>query len=88
MWRGDVDDRCLYCNGFLEPKRFSREVEKKISKELLKEADYLFINPTDSLVQKTYKRFFNWLRWWAFYVQIAFFAFISLLLVLLSLMAA
>jgi len=42
MWNGQVDDRCLYCGGFLEPQRFSREVEKKINLELLEENELLF----------------------------------------------
>jgi tRNA(Ile2) C34 agmatinyltransferase TiaS len=43
MWKGQVDDRCFFCDEFLEPQRFSREVEKKVNRELLKENDYLFI---------------------------------------------
>jgi len=86
MWEGRVDDRCLYCDGFLEPQRFSREVEKKVNRELLKENDYLFIKPGDGLIIRWYKKSVNAFRWMAFYVQIAFFLFVTLLLVLLSLM--
>jgi hypothetical protein len=86
MWEGRVDDRCLYCDGFLEPQRFSREVEKKVNRELLKENDYLFIKPGDGLVTRWYKKSVNAFRWMAFYVQIVFFLFVTLLLVLLSLM--
>ncbi|HEY8781920.1 MAG TPA: hypothetical protein VIM16_09915 [Mucilaginibacter sp.] len=85
MWNGQVDDRCLYCGGFLEPQRFSREVEKKINLELLEENDYFFIKPADSPIKRWYKHFFNSIRWLAYYVQIAFFLFVTLLLVLLSL---
>ena len=85
MWAGHVDDRCLYCGEFLEPKRFSREVEKKIRDEVKTENDYFYIKPGDKGLIRRFKVFFNSLRWWAFYLQIAFFAFISLLLVLLSL---
>ena len=87
MWTGGIDDRCLYCDEFLEPQRFSREVEKKIGRELTKENDYFFIKPADGPIKREIKRFFNSLRWWAYYLQIAFFVFISLLLVLLSLFA-
>jgi hypothetical protein len=87
MWNGDVDDRCLYCGEFLEPQRFSREVERKISTELLKENDYFFVKPGDGTFKRWCKQFLNWLRWWAYYVQIAFFIFITLLLVLLSIFA-
>jgi hypothetical protein len=86
MWAGHIDDRCLYCNGFLEPQRFSREVEKKVNKEVLKENDYLFIKPTDSPLIRDFKKFINSFRWVVFYLQILFFAFITLLLVLLSLL--
>jgi hypothetical protein len=84
MWNGLVDDRCLYCSEFLEPNRFSREIEKKIGKELLKEQDYLFINPADGPYKRRFKRFLNAMRWLAYYSQIAFFLFVTMLLVLLS----
>lgn len=86
MWNGDIDDRCLYCDGFLEPKRFSREVEKKIRGQVQKENDYFFIKPGDSEFKRTIKTFFNNLRWLAYYLQITFFVFITLLLLLLSLL--
>jgi len=85
MWNGDIDDRCLYCDEFIEPQRFSREIEKKINTELLKENDFFFIKPGDGPFKRAYKRFFNSLRWVAYYVQIIFFLFVTLLLVLLSL---
>jgi hypothetical protein len=87
MWNGHVDDRCLFCGEFLEPNRFSREVEKKINIELLKEDDYLFVKPGDNLFMRLCKRVFNTLRWWAYYMQIAFFLFVTFLLVLISLVA-
>jgi hypothetical protein len=87
LWNGDIDDRCLYCDEFLEPQRFSREVEKKINQDLLKENDYFFIKPTDGLIKRGCKRILNRLRWLAYYVQIAFFIFVTLLLVLLSIIA-
>ena len=85
LWAGGIDDRCLYCDGFLEPQRFSREVEKKIRREVIKENDYFFIRPADSDITRQGKVFFNLVRWVAFYLQIAFFFFISLILVLISL---
>lgn len=84
MWNGLVDDRCLNCSEFLEPQRFSREIEKKISTELLKENDYFFIKPEDGQLKRWCKAFLNLVRWWAYYVQIAFFIFVTTLLVLLS----
>ena len=88
MWKGDVHDRCFFCDEFLEPQRFSREVEKKVNRELLKENDYLFIKPGDSDLTRWIKTGLNSARWLAFYLQIAFFMFITTLLVLISLMAA
>jgi hypothetical protein len=87
LWNGGIDDRCLYCNGFLEPQRFSREVEKKVNEELRKENDYLFIKPGDGAFIRWYKSTFNSLRWMVYYVQLALFLFATVLLVLLSLMA-
>jgi len=59
MWKGGVDDRCINCGEFLEPRRFSREVEKKINKDLKKEDDYFAIKPTDSELMRMIKSFFN-----------------------------
>jgi hypothetical protein len=87
MWTGAVDDRCLYCDEFLEPQRFSREIEKKIGKELTKENDYFFVKPTDGPFMRRIKNFFNSIRWLIYYFQILFFIFISILLLILTLFA-
>ncbi len=87
LWHGQVDDRCLYCDEFLEPQRFSREVEKKINKELLKEYDYFFIKPTDGPVKRLFKRFINSFRWLMYYGQLAFFLFITLILLLIGILS-
>ncbi len=84
MWKGNIDDRCLNCGEFIEPQRFSQEVEKKINKDLKKEDDYFALKPSDGPFTREVKSFFNSLRWAAYYVQLIFFAFITLLLVLLS----
>ena len=88
MWQGNVDDRCLYCNEFLEPQRFSREVERKIVNEIKKENDYFALKPTDGPVKRQIKLFLNAFRWIVYYLQIVFFIFITTLLVLLSFLAA
>ena len=87
LWSGHIDDRCLYCNGFLEPRKFSREVEKKVNKQLLLEHDYFFIKPTDGPFKRELKSFLNSIRWIFYYLQILFFCFVSLILVLVSLLA-
>ena len=88
LWNGDVDDRCLYCGQFLEPQRFSREVEKKIAAEVKKENDYFAIKPTDGPVTQRIKGSLNSLRWLIYYLQIAFFVFITMLLLILTFFAA
>jgi hypothetical protein len=86
MWQGDVDDRCINCSEFLEPRRFSREVEKKVNNDLKKEDDYFAIKPTDSELTRLGKSLFNSIRWTAYYLQLAFFAFVTILLLLISLL--
>lgn len=88
LWKGSVDDRCLYCDEFLEPHRFSREVEKKIITEIKKENDYFALKATDGPLKHRVKLFMNSLRWSVYYLEIAFFIFITFLMVLLSLFAA
>jgi len=87
MWQGDVDDRCINCGEFLDSRRFSREVEKRINKELKKEDDYFAIKPTDSQLTRIFKGFFNTLRWSAYYVQLAIFTFVTILMFVLSMLA-
>ena len=87
LWNGHIDDRCLYCSEFLEPDRFSREVEQKIIGEVKKENDYFALKSTDGSIKRQIKLFFNSFRWAIYYLEIGFFIFITLLLVLLSLIA-
>ncbi|MBS1521876.1 MAG: hypothetical protein JST50_12815 [Bacteroidetes bacterium] len=88
LWKGEVDDRCLYCYTFLEPQRFSREIEKKIVTQVKKDNDYFALKPTDSEFKHEVKIFFNSFRWLVYYCEIAFFIFITTLLVLLAFLAA
>ncbi|MGZ3750240.1 MAG: hypothetical protein ACXVB0_12530 [Mucilaginibacter sp.] len=88
LWKGGVDDRCLYCGEFLESNRFSREVEQKILREIKKETDYFALKPSDGLIKREIKKFLNSFRWMVYYVEIAFFVFITFLILLLSLFAA
>ncbi|QJD94518.1 hypothetical protein HH214_00845 [Mucilaginibacter robiniae] len=87
LWRGGVDDRCLYCGGYIDPQRFSREIEKKIRAEVVEEKDIFFIKPNDGWLRRKTKQFLNAMRWYVYYFQIVFFVFVSLLLVLISLLA-
>jgi hypothetical protein len=86
MWQGGLDDRCLFCGGFLESRQFSREVEKKINKQLKEEDDYLFVGPGDGTVKQWFKRSLNRVRWIVILLQIAFFIFVTCLLVIISLL--
>jgi len=86
LWQGKVDDRCLFCGEFLEPQRFSREIEKKINDQLKKEDDYFAIKPSDGPFLREVKPFLNSLRWILSYMQLALFAFVTLVLVLISLL--
>src|ERR1700744_4236629 len=77
LWNGHVDDRCLFCDEFIEPQRFSREVEKKIANEVKKENDYFAIKAGDGPFKRRIKHFFNSFRWAVYYLEIAFFIFIT-----------
>ncbi|MBS1532458.1 MAG: hypothetical protein JSU01_19300 [Bacteroidetes bacterium] len=88
MWQGDVDDRCINCGEFLDSRRFSREVEKKINKQLKTEDDYFAIKPTDGELTRMFKGFFNFFRWSAYYVQLVIFVFVTILMAIISLLAA
>jgi hypothetical protein len=88
LWQGDIDDRCFYCDGFLETHQFSIQVEKKIRKEVIVENDYFFVNPDDGFFKKWAKIIFNRLRWGLIYFQIAIFIVVTLIIVLISFLPA
>lgn len=87
MWQGNVDDRCINCSEFLETRRFSREVEKRINKELKAEDDYFAIKPTDGPLKRTFKKTLNTFRWSVYYVQLVIFTLVTLLIFAISLLA-
>jgi hypothetical protein len=87
MWQGNVDDRCINCGEFLETRRFSREIEKRINKELKAEDDYFAIKPTDGPVKRLFKRTFNTFRWSMYYVQLVIFTLITILIFVISLLS-
>jgi hypothetical protein len=84
----DIDDRCLYCGGFLEIDNFTHSVEKKIKKEVRKEEDFLFIRPEDTEFVKKLKTFFIPIRRVFYYFQLGFVAFISILLWIIGIISA
>ena|ERR1700749_5073376 len=86
IWQGDVDDRCLNCGEFIEPNRFSREVEQRVNKELLKEEGYLYVKSTDGEIKREAKGFLKGLSWVVISLQVLFFVFVSALIVLISLL--
>lgn len=86
MWQGDLDDRCINCGEFLEPKRLPHEVEKRVNKELLKEDSYLFIKPADGEVKRKAKGFLKGLSWVVISLQVLFFVFVTALIVLISIL--
>jgi hypothetical protein len=87
MWQGGVHDRCINCGEFLDSRTFSREVEKRINKELKQEDDYFAIKPNDGTLIRIFKGFFNSLRWSAYYVQLVIFSLVTILMLIISLMA-
>jgi rRNA maturation protein Nop10 len=89
LWTGKVDDKCIHCGEFLEPERFSREAEKKLVKgRRIKENHYFDLSPTDGPVQREVKLFFNSMLWGFYYLEIAFFIFMTALLAVVGIIAA
>ncbi len=88
LWRGRIDDRCLYCNGFLKVEDFTKSVEVKIKKEVKREDDFLFIRPEDSKFKKKLKTTLLPIRNMMIYVQVGFAVFISALLWIIGVISA
>src|SRR6185312_2573673 len=86
MWQGNIDDRCISCGEFLETRQFSREVEKKINKELKAEDDYFALKPNDGPVIRLFKEFFNFFRWSVYYVQLVIFTLVTILIFVISML--
>jgi len=85
LWEGDVDDRCLNCNSFLESHSFSRGIEKKAREEAMRESGFLYIRPGDGPVKRFLKRSISAFRWLGIYLQVAFFIIVTIIIVLISL---
>ncbi|MGI4727014.1 MAG: DUF2614 family zinc ribbon-containing protein [Janthinobacterium lividum] len=88
LWLGRMDDRCLYCNGFLQVEDFTKSVETKIKKEVRKEEDFLFIRENDSPFVVKMKTFLVPVRRIFYYFQIGFVVFISTLLWIIGIVSA
>jgi hypothetical protein len=78
----------MHCGGFLDKEAFTSEVEKKIKEQVALENDPLTIKADDSPTIKLFKRVLVFLRKMLYYFQIAFVAFISFILWLISLLTA
>lgn len=88
LWRGHIDDRCLYCGEFLETENFTKSIETQIKREVKKEADFLFIRPEDSRLIKKLKKIMQPIRKLFFYFQLGFVVFISVLLWIIGILSA
>jgi hypothetical protein len=84
---GHKDEKCPKCNGFLEPQRFSRHAEKSITKENFKKTEYLPIKASDGPITRELKGFINALGWIVFYSEIAFYGFVTLLIMVVGIIA-
>jgi hypothetical protein len=87
-WTGKIDDKCSHCGALLEPGRFSHSEEKKIVKSKKRENHYFELKPTDGPVQREVKLFFNSMLWGLYFIEIAFFLFITIVLVVVGTIAA
>lgn len=87
LWNGNLNDRCLYCNSFLDKETFSRMIEKEISRQVRKEKDWLIIRPSDSPFKRRSKQILLSFKGAFHFAQIAFLVFISFLMWLISLLA-
>jgi hypothetical protein len=87
-WTGKIDEKCHSCNGILDPHRFSHEAEKHIKKaENPKKADFFPPNPNDGPVTRELKGFVNAMGWIVFYSEVAFYACVIGVIVILGFVA-
>ncbi|HTI60478.1 hypothetical protein [Mucilaginibacter sp.] len=84
---GRHDDKCGACGGYLEPHRFSHEAEVKVKRENPRKADYFAIKPTDGPLSREVKGFLNAFGWIVFYSEIAFYACVTGVILILGVIA-
>jgi hypothetical protein len=82
------DDRCENCNGIQMPDITLKMAAKKMKSEVKTESDPLTIKPTDNNNIARVKLLLQYFRALASFTQIAFFGFISFVLLLLGIIAA
>jgi phage FluMu protein Com len=87
LWRGEIYDRCLYCNHFLQNEDFIKSVEKEINTQVKEENDFFFINESDSLFIKKSKKFLRRFRKIVVIAQVSFIGFMSFLLWIIGLLS-
>lgn len=87
-WTGKIDEKCQYCHGILDPHRFSHEAEKHIKKpENPKKAHFFSPNPKDGSVKRELKSLLNSMGWIFFYSEIAFYACVIGVILILAFLA-
>jgi hypothetical protein len=86
-WNGLPDDRCQHCGELLEPHRFSHEAEKKAIKKQQRKSEYFAIKPTDGPITREIKGFLGAFGWIVFYSEIAFYAGVTLVILIAGFIA-
>ncbi|HEX3385590.1 MAG TPA: hypothetical protein VHS53_10400 [Mucilaginibacter sp.] len=73
-WSGHVEETCGKCSRPLDPHRFSREAERKLTKtKKNRKADFFPIKKSDGPVTRELKGFVNAMGWIVFYSEVAFY---------------
>ena len=74
-WTGKIDDTCKDCTGILDPHRYSAAAERHLKKtENPKKAHFFAPGPNDGPVTRELKGFVNAMGWIVFYSEVAFYA--------------
>lgn len=87
LWQGHMDDRCLYCGEFLQSKEFVDEIERRAKNQY--NGGFFFFKPDQPKInpEKFKKGTFMYVAYiFVYYLQMAFFFFISLLIAMIALM--
>src|SRR3569623_1839106 len=87
-WNSRIEDKCHHCNGVLDPHRYSHAAEKTIRKaENPRKADFFPVNANDGPVTSEIKGFINAMGWIVFYSEVAFYACVIGVIVILGFVA-
>jgi hypothetical protein len=85
QWTGKVDEKCQYCNEYLDPERLQYTTERVQYEENRKKSDFLVVKDSDETIVQIFKIFLTPIRTATYYGVGLIFLVVALMLVVFGL---